>query len=177
MLKLIHWSEMNINSVKDYIESCEFRNDSCIAIIQLEKSKHKYYEWMDTYEPYFYYLVNDNNPNYILGFGDINNINCKEDYMNDGNISYTIKYCERRKGYGSSLLSLLLKKCEELGMMKVCVACHKDNVGSYKVIKNNNGILEKEFIDIDNGKVLLKFWIKLHPKLSNVLKRAFKKLD
>ncbi len=176
MLKLVHYLEMNLNSVKNYNDNCDFKSiDSDIGIMQIDNGPQKYYDWMSQYDPYFYYLVDDINPTYILGYGNIHSLDLKNDI--EGHISYGIRHTQRKKGYGTILLELLLKKCEEFGMSKVSILCSRDNIASYKVIKKNNGILEREYIDYECGKKVMKFWIKLHPKINDVLKRVFKKID
>ena len=74
------------------------------------------------------------------------------------------------------LLNLLLLECEKFGMFEVCVSCLKDNIASSEVIKNNKGKLEKEFFDDDTGQYGLKYWIKLHLKISIRAKRLIKRI-
>lgn len=181
MLKLIDAHYMNTESVLEYYNSYKNKEDNlCYAINTIQYGIDTYIDWIINYEDNLYYLVNNNNPNYIIGYGNIedtNIIDYHNNNFNEGNISYGIRESERNKQYGTELLKLLLKKCEELGMKEVCVSCHKDNIGSYKIIKKNNGKLEKEFLDITSGKEALKFWIKLNPKIYNKYKRLLKNID
>lgn len=49
------------------------------------------------------------------------------------------------KGYGTLLLKLGLEKAKELGLKdKVLIICDDDNIGSYKIIEKNGGILENK---------------------------------
>lgn len=181
MLKLVHAFEMNFNNVKNYYDSFEdkWRDLNCYAITHVVNGAQSYFDYIYTYKPNLYYLVDDENSDYIIGFGTIEDsgiINYHKDYLNTGNIGYGIRPVEKKKGYGTILLNLLLLECEKLGMSEVCISCLKDNLASSKVIKNNKGKLEKEFFDEDTGKYGLKHWIKLHPKISIRTKRLIKKL-
>ena len=64
-----------------------------------------------------------------------------------GNIGYSIRPTERRKGYNKTNLYLGLKKAKELGFKKVRLSCEKDNIGSNKTIIALGGILEISDID------------------------------
>jgi len=85
-------------------------------------------------------------------------------YLNDtlmktgGHIGYGVRPSERRKGYGTKMLSLALEKCRELGIQKALITCDKNNTGSAKTIKNNGGVLENEIIDND-GNAVQRYWI------------------
>lgn len=78
-----------------------------------------------------------------------------------GHIGYSIRPSEREKGYGTLLLSLGLHKCRELAMDKVLITCDKINVGSAKIIQNNNGVLENEIYSETFSKVIQRYWINL----------------
>jgi predicted acetyltransferase len=78
-----------------------------------------------------------------------------------GHIGYGVRPTERKKGYATNILSLGLKRCKELGITKVLITCHKDNIGSVKTIQNNNGVLENEIIDDENKKILQRYWVNL----------------
>jgi len=82
--------------------------------------------------------------------------------LKGGHIGFSVRPAERKKGYGTKLLSLGLKRCKELGIKKVLVVCDKENKGSAKTIINNKGILENEIEDdeIDNiSGIKQRYWI------------------
>lgn len=51
-----------------------------------------------------------------------------------GNVAYEILPSKRSKGYAKQGLKLVLKEALRLGMDKVLVTCHEDNIASYKVM-------------------------------------------
>ncbi len=61
----------------------------------------------------------------------------------DGNIGYSIRPNERRKGYAKELLGLCLEKAKEYGMEKVLICCVDTNEGSRKTILANGGKYER----------------------------------
>ena len=182
MLKLVHAFNMDFDNVKNYYDSFEdkWTDLNCYAINLVTDGLQSYFAYINIYERNLYYLINDKNPNYIIGFGTIEDsviLDYHEDFLNVGNIGYGIRPSERRKGYGTILLHLLLLECEKFGMNEVCVSCLKENIASSEIIKNNNGKLEKEFFDEDTGKYGLKYWIKLHPRISTRAKRLIKRIN
>jgi len=79
-----------------------------------------------------------------------------------GHIGYVIRYSEWNKGYGSKMLSLALDYCKQnLGIKKVLLTCHVDNIASKKVIESNGGILEDiTEVTVDNEVFKIhKYWI------------------
>ena len=56
-----------------------------------------------------------------------------------GHIGYNIRPTERKKGYGTAILSLTLAKARGLGLKEVIVTCDSDNVGSLVIIEKNGG--------------------------------------
>lgn len=181
MLQLVHAMNMNFNNVKEYYNSFvdKWRDLNCFAIMCVENGMQSYFDYINIYEKNLYYLVNDENPDYIIGFGTIEDsgiLDYHKSYLNTGNIGYGIRPSERKKGYGTVLLHLLLLECEKIGMTEVCVSCLKENSASSKIIQNNNGKLEKQFFDDDTGKYALKYWIKLHPKILPQFERVIKML-
>ena len=60
------------------------------------------------------------------------------------------------------MLSLALKYAEEeLGLNKVLLTCNDDNIGSYRVIEKNGGVLQDKIKNHINGKEQLsrRYWI------------------
>ena len=60
-----------------------------------------------------------------------------------GHIGYGIRPSERRKGYATQGLKMILDICREKGINSVRLGCYSENIGSKKTILNNGGKLIK----------------------------------
>ena len=106
------------------------------------------------------YLAIDENEK-LVGMIDIRH-RLNEFLLNfGGNIGYSVRKSERRKGYATEMLKLALKKCIELNIKKVLITCNRDNIGSAKTIISNGGVLENEIFDPDDNKMTQRYWITL----------------
>lgn len=76
-----------------------------------------------------------------------------------GHIGYGISPNYWRKGYGTKILELTLKKAKIMGLKKVLLTCNKENIASAKIIKKNGGVLKNEIKR--EGGVGQRYWIKL----------------
>ena len=59
-----------------------------------------------------------------------------------GHIGYSVHPKYWRMGYGTKMLELGLEIAKEIGLDRVLITCDDDNIGSYKIIEKNGGILE-----------------------------------
>ena len=81
-----------------------------------------------------------------------------------GNIGYGIHPKYWRQGHGTYALKLGLEKARQIGLKdKVLITCDDDNIGSWKIIVNNGGILENKIENTDEGETFLtrRYWIDL----------------
>ena len=65
-------------------------------------------------------------------------------------------------GYGKKVLQLGLEESKTLiEDDKILITCDDDNVGSYKIIESNGGILENKIENEDAGEKFLtrRYWI------------------
>lgn len=108
------------------------------------------------YVPYTCYVAL-NEDGQIVGVGSLRHE--LNDYLMKcgGHIGYSVVPSQRKKGYGSKILKLLVEEANKMEINKILVTCSKENLGSLGVIKNNNGILENEIED--NGRITCRFWI------------------
>lgn len=61
-----------------------------------------------------------------------------------GNIGYGIRPGYRGKGYGKLLLKFLIIEARKLGLEKVLITIHSDNIASQKVALSNGGMITEE---------------------------------
>ncbi|MHB9023781.1 MAG: GNAT family N-acetyltransferase [Armatimonadota bacterium] len=78
-----------------------------------------------------------------------------------GHIGYTIRPSERRKGYGTRILSLVLDKARARDFPSVLVTCNTENIGSSKIICNNGGVFAGENLSPRTGKQVSRYWISI----------------
>lgn len=81
-----------------------------------------------------------------------------------GNIGYSVRPSERRKGCASEMLRLLLDECRACGEERVLLVCDRDNTASQKTIVKNGGILENEIeaaVGPHSSGRLRRYWIRL----------------
>ena len=76
-----------------------------------------------------------------------------------GNIGYSVRPSQRRKGYATEMLALALEECRKLGLNRALVTCDKTNIGSAKTIQKNGGVLENEVLEGD--RITQRYWIAL----------------
>lgn len=86
-------------------------------------------------------------------------------YLNDyllnfgGHIGYSVRKSERRKGYATEMLALVLEEARKMRLEKVLLTCNKTNIASAGTILKNGGILENE---VPQGeRVTQRYWITL----------------
>lgn len=81
-----------------------------------------------------------------------------------GNIGYSVLPCERRKGYATEMLGLILSICRAFGEEKVLLTCDKTNEASRRTIVKNGGVFENEVADdvgLSDCGVIQRYWIAL----------------
>ncbi len=68
------------------------------------------------------------------------------DFLKDlGNCGYSVRPSERKKGYATEMLYLLLQTAREAGMKELHISVEKENTASIKVIQKNGGMYERSF--------------------------------
>ncbi len=102
--------------------------------------------------------------NKIVGTIQLRHTLTKELRDDGGNIGYAVRPSERRKGYATQMLYLVLEFCKELGLDKVLLDCDETNIASEKTMIKCGGIFDrKQPIYHSNGEVEIvhQYWIYL----------------
>lgn len=78
-----------------------------------------------------------------------------------GHIGYVIRPSERRKGYGTRILEMVLDEALALGLTRVLVTCDADNIASARIIERNGGVRDADSRDPETGRLTSRYWIDL----------------
>lgn len=152
----------NINDKIIKKHNLMFLNPDDVDVVQRYMDNRDITKLPEGYVPsYDYFLVDDDK---FIGVIHIR-IRLTDNLLKyGGHIGYGINPKYWNKGYGTKLLELGLEKAKELVEEdNVLITCDDDNIGSYKIIENNGGILENKVINSDDDETFLtrRYWIKL----------------
>lgn len=157
--------EILVVNDKDSFAGC-FGLRECESV---EKWISDVYMWVseetcpDDMVPSDYYIAIRRNDNRIVGIIDLRHrINTPVLSEWGGHMGYSVRPCERRKGYAKEMLRLNLINARKIGIDNVMVTCNYDNYASERAILANGGVLEKE-INVD-GDIIKRYWINLECK-------------
>lgn len=64
---------------------------------------------------------------------------------NFGNCGYSVRPTERKKGYATEMLRLMLQTARDAGMQELHISVEQENTASVKVIQKNGGVYERSF--------------------------------
>ena len=144
--------------------------DGCGSLRRFERTQ----DWLDQVEalkraettppglvPMTQYIYVRESDNKVVGVIQIRH------YFNEylekyaGHIGYSVCPGERRKGYATQMLKLVLPECRRLGIDHVLISCVRGNEGSRKTILNNGGKYESTVYLEDKDVYLERYWIDL----------------
>ena len=78
-----------------------------------------------------------------------------------GNIGYSVRPDERRKGYAKRMLSECLKVCRAFGLDRVLITCRVENEASRRTILSCGGVYENTVYCARDDATMERYWISL----------------
>ena len=150
------------NDSIEFIEEFLENNSNINGDGSLSKYKDCYEDWLIKLADDYSFLKNNNrvpaktyflvreSDNKIVG---IINLRLKlNEYLKNtfGNIGYSIRPSERKKGYGKIILYLGLIECKRENIDEVLLSCDKNNIASSKIILSLGGKLISDKSSINN---------------------------
>lgn len=80
---------------------------------------------------------------YPVGIGKLRHYLTDKLRAEGGHVGYAIRQSERNKGYGTTLLKMIVEEAKSMNINKILLTIRNNNVNSIKVALNNNGKIEK----------------------------------
>ena len=147
-LKLMTPQKEHKIAVMDFREEFLRAKERLSGGVGLEQAEN-YEDWLaHKYSPH-YGLVDEavflafDNKDHLIGISDIRL--GTNDFIQTfaGQIGYSVRPSQRRKGYASEILKLTLIEAANYGLSEILITCNEPNIASAKVIEKNGGVLEK----------------------------------
>ena len=82
-------------------------------------------------------------------------------YNNNGHVGYNVRPAERRKGYASHALLLLIDKGRALRLAGLMVPIAAENTASIRTVGKHGATLSRQDTDPESGAVTSWYWIQL----------------
>ena len=86
--------------------------------------------------------------------------------LRGGHVGYAIRPSERRRGYGTAALAMVLPACLDLGLVRILVTCDATNEASRRIIEINGGELEDAVQIAGRAVPTLRYWIDVRQQLA-----------
>ncbi len=171
MLKLIQPSIEYREQILNYKKEFLLNSDSMAGTAGLERCG-SFEEWLQNVYansinetvheglvPETVYLAIRTEDNHLVGMIEIRHELNDFLLQHGGNISYSVRITERRRGYAIEMLNLALIESKKLGLRRVLITCDKKNIASAKTVLKNGAVLENE---VDEGsRITQRYWIEI----------------
>ena len=109
----------------------------------LEKNKH----------------ISDTNPNWANQTSYVRHELKGKLFEIGGNVGYAIRPSERKKGYATTLLDLLLNEFDKLGIENALVTCRENNIASKRTMNKFIGKSDTLVPSMHEGIMEYRYWI------------------
>ncbi len=170
--KLLRYEFVKEETYIEYVSEWEFSKDRIVPFAARRENQSfdqvmKRWQYDETDEVIktgfvpstLYFMVDETGR--ILGAIHLRHVINERLRLNGGHIGYGVRASERKKGYATEMLSLLLTELKGK-YDKVMITCDDVNIASAKTIEKNGGILEDKVVF--EGELTRRYWIHLEDK-------------
>lgn len=105
-----------------------------------------------------YFVIDENDK--LVGATSLRHYLTVEGINTWGHIGYGVRPSERKKGYATNILNMMLEEAKKKKIYKIMIGAHTSNIGSCKVIEKCDGKLENIVQDPDDvNETINRYWI------------------
>ena len=146
--------------VPDILEiQCRDINDYKNILNEISKREVGSHNDTDWYKYAYYYLIFDDDK--VIGLGCIRYDLTKLGNAIWGNIALGVRPSQRKKGYGTKIIKLLLDECKKLGMKEVIVCHYTTNNITPKILNKIGAKYTNDVKSEYSGKEIKRYVINL----------------